>query len=87
MNTKHTPAPWSYKNNCVIGDNATEVVAQVFGFDTKEKKANAKLIAAAPDLLEALQLMVSRFENSHIGYIKSDYAKAKAKSAIKKATT
>ena len=52
--SKHTESPWIYSHNTVSGGNGSETVAEVYGFDTTEKKANAKLIAAAPELLEAL---------------------------------
>jgi len=44
----HTPGPWSYA--CVYDDGATLQAPHV------ELLANARLIAAAPDLLEALKL-------------------------------
>ena len=53
--SKYTESPWLYSQNTVSGSNGSEMVAEVYGFDTLEKKANGKLIAAAPDLLEACQ--------------------------------
>jgi hypothetical protein len=51
----------------------------------EEAYANAKLMAAAPDLLEALQLMVKQFTKVPSTYADSD-ARVKAHTAIKKAT-
>lgn len=55
MSAKHTPGPWS-----VDADGSVQVVAasgatvaEVYGTDAGERWANATLIAAAPDLLEA----------------------------------
>lgn len=52
MTTKHTPAPW------LICASEKEIVHLAFGtvarMNAKSTKANAKLIAAAPDLLDAL---------------------------------
>jgi len=59
---KHTPGPWEacdvgdygdYDGRCrvILGDDLR--IAVVLG-DHDESKANARLIAAAPDLLEAL---------------------------------
>ena len=59
MTTKHTPGPWiltpdtDYRLN-VEQLNTGWQVAQVFACDP-EGEANAKLIAVAPDLLDALR--------------------------------
>ena len=65
MNTpKHTPGPWE-----TYGDDKSDIrpatkagknriIAQCPGYKT-ERQANARLIAAAPDLLEALQRAVA----------------------------
>lgn len=56
---KHTPAPWYFSNEGVLRVRAKdddEVVCSYAGYENCEREyANAKLIAAAPDLLEALQ--------------------------------
>lgn len=49
--------------------------------------ANATLISAAPDLLKALQMMLSRFENCEVGMVKADHVKEVARKAIVKALT
>jgi hypothetical protein len=64
----HTQGPWTvggtFKNGCIIaapGKRASQIVAIVescIGYDpdpTPESQANARLIAAAPDLLAACQ--------------------------------
>lgn len=52
--SEHTPGPWSVSGlvrpAVVIGDEVIRL-----GAGTEEWKANARLIAAAPELLEALQ--------------------------------
>jgi hypothetical protein len=62
---KHTPGPWEvYKPNVTAGwglcvGTDTHILFQHKGKDSKEiKEANARLIAAAPDLLEALESIV-----------------------------
>lgn len=66
MSAQHTPGPWiaceyggygDYDGKCrvVLGEGGDIRTAVVLGFDTPENEANARLIAAAPDLLEALR--------------------------------
>ena len=59
-NTKHTPGPWHVipkgrPFSGDIADNTGKLVAQAF---LSEHQANARLIAAAPAMLEALQEMM-----------------------------
>ena len=61
----HTPAPWTvlvdeYMENCIsVGsDDDMTVVAHVTGI-VAESKANAKLIAAAPELLWACEFALA----------------------------
>ena len=57
MNTTHTPGPWRISSigsyGLTIGDEK-QIIGTVHG-DNSESIANARLIAAAPDLLEALE--------------------------------
>jgi hypothetical protein len=60
-NSKHTPGPW--KQGSTHPENVSAGSALVCttlsrGRFNDEQKANARLIAAAPDLLEALQTML-----------------------------
>lgn len=60
MNTKHTPAPWTVnpkaKTNIRHGNLTIANCSSTHdGSREEEEIANAKLIAAAPELLEALQ--------------------------------
>ena len=57
---KHTPGPWTYEEEAyhmeqVFGPKG--LIAQVVG-DSAETCANAILIAAAPDLLAALERLL-----------------------------
>ena len=65
----HTPAPWTIRGD-TIRDKRYETIAQIlkqsndFPFkETPEADANARLIAAAPDMFVALQEMLSMFKD------------------------
>ena len=89
--SKHTQGPWMvsrYSQSTLLKSiyirGGNERIARVTVPDTaqsiEEYEANARLIAAAPDLLEALQhLMVAHGEQL-------DYAFQQAQDAIAKAT-
>jgi hypothetical protein len=66
MNTKHTPGPWLMAGDDFVyalnerGTNSFTVLIQTAGewrISNEERAANARLIAAAPDLLVALNLV------------------------------
>lgn len=70
MTTKHTPGPWEAIGNLVRapmvqpeglprGIQIADCRDGYFLSHTEEAKANARLIAAAPELLEALMLAQS----------------------------
>jgi hypothetical protein len=61
MTTKHTPGPWRTGDvfNTVFGPPNGEPAPQTIATVMHGDVANAKLIAAAPDMAEALRLLVS----------------------------
>jgi hypothetical protein len=63
MNTKHTPGPWEATGNVV--HRGIQTVALVYSTPREQCEADARLIAAAPDLLAALKelLAAERFSN------------------------
>ena len=77
---KHTPGPWTYEqisnNAYVIDENGSAVM--LYRNPDDEMKANASLIAAAPELLEALEWAV---DNPH----DDAYWISQARAAIRKA--
>lgn len=103
MEKKFTPGPWKVSkrklksnqyNVFMIDIDSREIgiegVCSVYTeSDTpnEEEKATAKLIAAAPDLLEALESMLHEFDNVGLGMWNADAAKEKARTAITKALT
>lgn len=90
MSATHTPGPWS-----TIGQHEVAVCAKLDGFVAPicsavevggrrthdEAKANARLIAAAPELLAALQLLYDTGADSTM----FDWARSQARAAINKA--
>lgn len=73
MNTKHTPGPWHvgrYTPNATEmtiltknGSPVTPAWGPQFYVNSEQAKANACLIAAAPDLLEALKEALDQLES------------------------
>jgi hypothetical protein len=66
---KHTPGPWKAEPDeadeiCILQDSTGLIVTYAFP-NGKEREANARLIAAAPELLEALQDLLDEAEASH----------------------
>ena len=57
----HTEGPWETRNGMVFSsrNKSGKTLAQVYGRTQDEEDANALLIAAAPDLLEACRLVLS----------------------------
>ena len=69
--SEHTPGPWqvipSWGDWTIEGPNKEEIIFQDGPYQTPTiKLENARLIAAAPDLLEALQAYLEAFENHGI---------------------
>lgn len=95
MKTKHTPGPWSISkiSNLRIDNSNGEIVCALLyattdGQITPETEANAKLIASAPDLLEALkdayQVLLAR--GKLLGLDDQGPVMDKVRAAIAKAT-
>ncbi len=58
--TTHTPGPWTIDDDRFIVSNKM-LIGQTFN-TCDEYSANARLIAAAPDLLEALEYLVGAYD-------------------------
>ena len=76
--TKHTPGPWKYVytnegNDCFHEWYLIEGPKFITIADTpsirEENEANARLIAAAPDMLHALKLAANHLEACAAGHI------------------
>lgn len=59
---KVTPGPWGVFKGTMIESKSGVFICDVLGHSTsqEEDEANANLIAAAPELLEALQAMLNK---------------------------
>lgn len=89
MNAKHTPGPWRIgtpppNGQQTIGTDQGLMVAVATTGAGVQTKANAHLIAAAPDLLEALQALMD--DNSALDGMYWADCCDKARAAIAKAT-
>ena len=63
---KHAPGPWSSQDSGTVWDNNEQCVATVFYSDQEEHyRDNARLIAAAPLMLQALKAVVSEIKKYH----------------------
>ena len=83
---KHTPGPWYLLEKEMFGfsirantPRGSEIIAETGGFDSD---ANAHLIAAAPELLEALKMVI---DETNAGLWKDVLPIRKAREAIRKA--
>lgn len=66
---QHTPGPWRIKqssangNNFIYPEGSEDAICGVrFHLDFDAHEANARLIAAAPDLLEAVEVLLGGLE-------------------------
>lgn len=69
MSGKHTPGPWRthvVDSTMVIGSDGSEIAQTLGDYESlyATMEADANLIAAAPDLLEALEAFIDVVENS-----------------------
>ena len=97
METKHTPGPWWYDLDPKYIDSlairaSVQIVATVWGTEQEgeagqENQNNARLIAAAPELLEAAQALVSHLSDMEGGKWLRNRAGEELQTAISKATT
>nr|WP_315447991.1 hypothetical protein [uncultured Pseudomonas sp.] len=95
METKHTPGPWSYwsgynpvdKIEAQVTAEGGDIVIASYNHLIAEGEANAKLMGAAPDLLEALATLMRVVSDPDCAEgLALGSARAKAISAINKAT-
>lgn len=93
MNQSHTPGPWDkdydYGHEFIIStsDGATVCEVASDGELESDAVANARLISAAPELLDALKIMVAAFVATNHKHDAAEYnCVIAARNAISKAT-
>lgn len=59
--SNHTPGPWYWEELCLRGQNG-DCILYCDGFSNMPGEDDKKLIAAAPDLLEALERLAAAAE-------------------------
>jgi hypothetical protein len=91
METKHTPGPWTFTESVARGEHRFYICAGAAPPGAKlpalaDTKPNARLIAAAPDMLNALLWVVQH--HADFEHMTDDAANAihAARAAIAKAT-
>jgi hypothetical protein len=63
--TKHTPGPWTRKNNVVYGADGFGVLELQRTGNSEEMGANGAIVEAAPELLEALKEALPRLRKQY----------------------
>ena len=100
MNVEHTPGPWGLSSETstiikaydafgetkIIIGSASGYKGSPFFPSDETADANARLMAAAPDLLEALQALLPDAVGNHIGGPDTQARIDAARAAIAKAT-
>lgn len=94
----HTPGPWSFRGSLGphsnpglkgphIVENATGIqICILNGWRTEVSEANARILAAAPELYEALEAMLAEFNEQMSGIVHDELAAiSKARAALAKA--
>jgi hypothetical protein len=84
--TQHTPGPWQVSPHSNITSKSLVVakVEQMPGNYESEKQANARLIASAPDMFDALQAVCDAYGDRDtllMAQVKAALAKAKGGAA------
>jgi len=96
MSAQHTPGPWVLEGHWSIDDKpmggwiSTKTPMPLFELGPvlgapEEMQANARLIAAAPDLLQALKWFIDDIDGTHTVMVDFDANVDAARAAIAKA--
>ena len=80
----HAPTPWTQTDGIVYDAEGDRIADCDFG--TRQDQANARLICASPDLLEALQIILPYASRLIQGTTEGEPILQKARQTIRKAT-
>jgi hypothetical protein len=83
---KHTPGPWEHDGDEITSTSGDYIATTAYGVSESQAEANARLIAAAPDLLDALREIAEVPPESGRYREWMERAQRIAESAIAKAT-
>jgi hypothetical protein len=75
--SQHTPGPWYAHTTFISGETDNIAIAQCSyrgEVDLDEAMANARLIAAAPEMLEAATNLMAQIQRTHPGLYACDLA-------------
>lgn len=92
MSSKHAPGPWAYQEDSdaythIVRGPGNRFICQLAQTPSAEIEANARLIAAAPELLEALKDLIGWVPGGvHFHTDAPQKAVERASAAIAKAT-
>jgi hypothetical protein len=79
--SKHTDGPWWFDDDYyVLAGEEADIICELW---TSDREANGKLIAAAPDMLEALQAVegeIDGYRGDLIQMVRAAIAKAEGRS-------
>ena len=84
--SKHTPGPWNNSDDGRIYATGEIIADATYGcLPRAETDSNTRLIAAAPDLLAALQVIANCVADSEGGVTLGSYEQGIVRAAIRKA--
>lgn len=74
---KYTPGPWELRGTRLVTDKHGVVIAEKIGSNGGGSESNARLIASAPELLEALEALLDDASSKNQKAARDAIAKAK----------
>jgi hypothetical protein len=82
MNTQHTPGPWEKEGATILQGITKKEICKMSGKNEEIQNANARLIAAAPELLSACQAFLELFQSGKNSERRNPYSRPEIKAAI-----